>query len=151
MSRPMNEERTVPLPTKLLLGLALLLLVPFAAAQNNLGELLDAGAKKLSPEEFRQDVVQRVIVGPALSGARMELIYATSGVIQGRSELLGGGSPTQFGYLASIDGVWNIDDSGRICHSMVAGKNLLPFRCPRTTTSSPTPTPIPKRKCSAAR
>ena len=53
MSSLFHKEKAVPLPTKLLLGLALLLLVPFAVAQNKLGELLDAGAKRLSAEEFR--------------------------------------------------------------------------------------------------
>jgi hypothetical protein len=26
-------------------------------------------------------------------------------------------------------GVWNIDDSGRTCASMVVGRTFLPFRC----------------------
>ena len=68
MSRLFQEERAVQLTMKLLLGLALLLLIPFAVAQNNVGELLDAGAKKISAEEFRQDVVQRTVVGAVPTG-----------------------------------------------------------------------------------
>jgi len=30
--------------------------------------------------------------------------------------------------MPSIDGVWNIDDSGRICASMVIGRAMLPLR-----------------------
>ena len=128
MPLPLKDKKAVLRPTKLLLGLALLLFIPFAVAQNTLGELLDAGAKKISPEEFRQDVVQRVLVGANPSGGRMELMYATSGVIQGRID-----TPTPFAtgvpFYSSIDGVWNIDDSGRTCTSMVFGKTFLPFRC----------------------
>src|SRR5215470_16213230 len=86
MSRLLNEKKAVPRPTKVLLGLALLLFAPFAVAQNNLGELLDAGAKKISPDEFRQDVVHRTLVGPTLSGAQLELMFASSGVLQGRTQ-----------------------------------------------------------------
>jgi hypothetical protein len=133
MSSLFHKEKAVPLSTKLLLGLALLLLVPFALAQNNLGELLDAGAKRLSAEEFRQEVTQHSLEGVIPSGGRMEVMYASSGVIQGRT---GGpntgytGNPIIQGNVwAPIDGVWNIDDSGRTCTSMVIGRTILPFRC----------------------
>ena len=131
MSRLLNEKKAVPRPTKLLLGLVLLLATPFAVAQNTLGELLDAGATKLSPEEFRQEVVLRTLVGPNPTGVPMELMYAASGVVQGKSAALGTNVGTQQvgGALASIDGVWTIDDSTRICTSMVIGRAMLPFRC----------------------
>jgi len=127
MSRLFYEEKAVPLPTKLLLGLALLLLVPFAVAQSNLGELLEAGARKLSAEDFRQEVTQYILVGDVPAGGRMELMYASSGVIKGVSNLMTGVPQNPVG--GQIDGVWNIDDSGRICTSMVVGKTFLPFRC----------------------
>ena|ERR1700674_2155523 len=127
MSSLFHKEKAVPLPTKLLLGLALLLLVPFALAQNNLGELLDAGAKRLSAEEFRQEVTQHTLVGVIPSGGQMEAMYATSGVIQGRTIAFTGATGAAF--FAPIDGVWNIDDSGRTCTSMVIGRTVLPFRC----------------------
>ena len=130
MSSLFHKEKAVPLPTKLLLGLALLLLVPFALAQNNLGELLDAGAKRLSAEEFRQEVTQHSLEGVIPSGGRMEVMYASSGVIQGRTGGLGTGlNPTLGTISAPIDGVWNIDDSGRTCTSMVIGRTFLPLRC----------------------
>jgi hypothetical protein len=130
MSSLFHKEKAVPLPTKLLLGLALLLLVPSAVAQKNLGELLDTGATRISAEEFRRDLVQRTVVGTSPVGSRMEVMYASSGVLQGRSDALGTAGLGAVGSaIASIDGVWNIDDSGRICTSMVIGKVLLPFRC----------------------
>ena len=133
MSSLFHKEKAVPLPTKLLLGLALLLLVPFAVAQNNLGELLDAGAKRLSAEEFRQEVTQHTLVGAIPSGGQMEVMYASSGVIQGRTSTSTSpstGNPLLAGPLFSpIAGVWNIDDSGRTCTSMVIGRTVLPFRC----------------------
>ena len=129
MSSLFHKEKAVPLPTKLLLGLALLLLVPFAVAQNNLGELLDAGAKRLSAEEFRQEVVQRTIVGAATIGGRMEVMYASSGVIKGLSSIYTGSPASVAQGAGQIDGVWNIDDSGRTCTSMVIGRTFLPLRC----------------------
>src|SRR5262252_7957567 len=131
MARPFNKERPVSLLAKLLLGLALLLLPPLVVAQNNLGELLDAGARKLSGEEFRQDVVQHTIVGTTASGQRLELMYATSGVIQGRSEANAAGTNIGAGIniLSALDGAWTIDESGKICASMVIQRVILPFRC----------------------
>ena len=115
----------MPLATKLLSALALLLWAPLAAAQNNLGALLDAGAKKLSAEEFRQEVVQRLIVGPTLSGGSLEVMYANNGVIQGRgTHPLFTGRP-----LDPISGEWKIDGTGKICTSMRIGDTPLPYRC----------------------
>jgi hypothetical protein len=109
--------------------MVLVLWVPLAAAQSNLGELLDGGAKKLSAEEFRQEVVQRVIVGPTLSGGSLEVMYASNGVIQGQGTY---GTIT----LAPISGEWTIDDNARICTSMrigggsgTGGGVALPSRC----------------------
>jgi hypothetical protein len=58
----------VTLPTKLRLGFALLLCAPICIAQSNLGELLDAGGRMLSPDEFKQELVQRLVVGPTPTG-----------------------------------------------------------------------------------
>jgi hypothetical protein len=126
MSRSFNREKAVPLPKKVLVGLALWLWVSLAVAQNNLGELVDAGAKKLSADEFKHELVQRTLLGMSPSGSRMELMYASSGMIQGSSD-----TPNVKGVTltAPIDGVWNVDDSGRICTSMVIGRNMLPLRC----------------------
>ena len=126
MSRLLNKEKTELLSKKALLGLVLLLLAPLAAAQNNLGELLDGGAKKVSPEEFREEVVQRMIVGPSPFGVRWELMYAATGVINGKAaESV---SNPNIPVRPTIDGVWTIDDRGRVCESIKIGTSL-PFRC----------------------
>ena len=83
MPSPFLCEKSVPKYTRLLLAFTLLLWIPLAIAQSNLGELLDAGAKKLTPEEFRQELVQRMIVGPTPTGGVIEVMFTTSGMVQG--------------------------------------------------------------------
>jgi hypothetical protein len=115
------------------LGFALLFWVPLAVAQSNLGELLDAGAKKLTPEEFRQELVQRVIVGPTQTGGSLEVIYTTTGSVQGSGTYTRG-----FAMTSPVSGDWMIDGDGRICTSMRIGAGpgggmtstvSLPSRC----------------------
>ncbi len=102
------------IPTKLLLGLAFLFWDQLAVAQSNLGNLLDARAKLLSADEFKQELVQRLLVGPTASGANLEVIYTTNGMVQGTgSHTLAGVYPS-----APINGEWKIDDNGRVCTSM---------------------------------
>jgi hypothetical protein len=122
--------------TRLPLGFALLLWLPVAVAQSNLGELLDAGAKKLSVDEFKKEVVQRLIVGPTLSGAIVEVMYAPTGLIQGLGSY---GAPAPGARAATmsapVSGDWTVDNEGRICTSMRvgmslgSGSTLLPTRC----------------------
>ena len=110
------------------LPLALCVLAPIALAQGNLGELVDAGAKRMSIEEFKQELVQRVIVGPTMSGGDLEIMYANNGEIQGRGIAVVSSAVTP----TPIAGEWKIGDSGRICSSMrVGGTNpvVLPSRC----------------------
>jgi hypothetical protein len=95
-------------------ALVLLLWGALATAQDTLGELLDAGARKLSAEEFRQELVQRVIVGPTLAGGSLELVYTTNGKVQGA-----GSSRRGLVAFTPVSGEWKIDDNGRICTSMV--------------------------------
>ena len=118
------------LSTKLLSALALLLWAPLAAAQNNLGALLDAGATRLSPEAFKEEVVQRVIVGLTGAGGEIEVMYASTGVIQGI------GSYQQLApvHIVGVSGEWMLDDNGRVCTAMQIGGGggtpvMLPPRC----------------------
>ena len=117
-------------PTKLL-GMALWVFAPLAVGQSKLGELLDAGARKLSAEEFKQELVQHTIVGVTATGGKIEIMYIDNGVIQGVGDHPGAtgniGNP-----FSPINGEWKIDDSGKICTSMrigVLGGVDLPFRC----------------------
>jgi hypothetical protein len=91
-----------------------LLFAPLAVAQDRLGELLDAGGKLMSREEIRQELIQRVIVGPTASGGNLEIIYAGNGLIEGR------GSNPMFpqGTAAFLVGDWKIDDSAKFCTNM---------------------------------
>ena len=110
---PLREG--VPMSLKSL-ALALMLVARSAAAQTTLGELLDAGAQMLSAEQFRQELVQRVLVGATPAGGALEVVYTTNGAIQGV------GSPPQavvkMVVLAPLSGQWSIDENGRVCTSM---------------------------------
>lgn len=89
-------------------------------APDNLGGLLDAGAKRVSAEEFRRDVVKRTLVGRASQGGKTEIIYAANGSLHGQE--------TQ--PLRPISGKWTIDESARICTTgMRIGPSDLPNRC----------------------
>jgi len=118
----------VTLPTKLPLAISLWLFASLAMAQSKLGELLDAGAKKLSAVEFKQELVGHLIVGPTPAGGSIEVMYTPSGAVQGK------GSYQQAVWPASIDGEWTIDDEGRVCTSMriggAAGGGLGPVTLP---------------------
>ena len=114
------------------LSLALLLYVSAAVAQSNLGELLDSGAKKLSPEQFKDEIVQRIVVGPSPTGVTFEVMYAESGNIAGTS----GSNVVGVNRIFPVSGAWSLDDSGRVCSEFnlftFTGPNqgtLLPKRC----------------------
>jgi hypothetical protein len=128
----------MPLSTTLPLGFALLLWAPLAVAQSNLGDLLDAGAKSLSAEEFRAELVQRLLVGPTASGGSLEVLYTVNGIIAGTGTGPIGGPAGAGGGLpvVPISGEWTIDDKGRVCTSMRVVANIgpgggvtLPYRC----------------------
>jgi hypothetical protein len=115
------------------LGLGLVLAPVIAGAQSTLGELLDAGAKKITPAEFKRDVIQRTVVGPTNTGAPLEVMYAANGSIAGV-----GGNPldTSGSYRQNVpvSGAWTIDDAERICTAMQiappqGGVTTLPQRC----------------------
>jgi hypothetical protein len=126
--RDLRQQKFIPLRTKLLQAIALLLWAPFGVAQNNLGELLDAGAKKLSAEEFKQELIGRTMAG-ATPGGSLEVIYIDNGVIRGAgfASMLGGA--TGGGQTYTIEGSWKIDDGEKVCTSMQIGRVFLPPRC----------------------
>lgn len=128
MSLLFPREKAAVLPTKLLLAIALMLAASLAVAQSNLGELLDAGGRKLSGQEFKQELVGRPIAGPTASGANIEVIYIDNGRIIGAgfASVLGGATGGAATY--AVEGSWTIDDSEKICTSIQLGKVFLP-RC----------------------
>lgn len=122
------------LPTRAALGVAVSLLAPLALAQANLGELLDAGGKKLSAQDFEEQLVQRMLIGPSATGLPLEMIYTTQGSVVGS-----GTSPSGLG-ATRFSGQWRIDASGKVCATMTVGgvpggggpgpgSVILPERC----------------------
>ena len=100
---------------KLPVMLGLLMWTLIALAQSTVGELLDAGARKLSVDEFKQELVQRVIVGPSPTRGTLEILYSGSGLVQGV------GTPPGFstvGRESLVSGHWTIGENGTVCTSM---------------------------------
>lgn len=117
---------------KMLPGIALAFVSSMVGAQATLGELLDGGAKRLSVEQFKREVVQRTIVGSSNTGALFELMYVANGSIAGR-----GGNPldtSPYRQNVPVSGEWTIDETDRICTAMTispsqGGVTTLPRRC----------------------
>ena len=86
-----------------------------AFAQTNLGELLDAGAKKLSSAQFEQDVVGKAIAGATATGTRLELLYIVDGRIAGVAFATVRGGAVGGAASYTINGTWKADDAQRIC------------------------------------
>src|SRR5262245_52451735 len=96
--------------------LGTLLWAPLALAQATLGALLDAGAKPLSAAQFKDELVQRIIVGPTPTGGTMEVMYVQNGQIQGSGTQATVSSTVL--PLQPIEGQWTIGDSDRICTTL---------------------------------
>jgi hypothetical protein len=96
-------------------GVASLFAMKVAMAQNTLGDLLDAGAAKLSPAEFQQEVVGRPIAGATPAGTRLELMYIRDGRIVGTGFSTVTGGLVGGGATYTINGAWTVDGTQRIC------------------------------------
>ena len=124
-------------------------------AQSNLGELLDAGATRITADEFGRELVGRPIAGPGASRNTLEMIYLDGGqlVDTGANTMMGGGFSPNVQY--HVKGSWSAD-ADRVCTSMSIEKVVLPARCQfwyrhGPDYSSPIPTPIAARAYFAAR
>ena len=98
-----------------------------AIAQSTLGALLDAGARKITAEEFKAELMQRTLVGPTGIGIEFEVMYTSAGTITGLSThsnapRLGPGT---------LDGEWRADTEGRICSSMRINRASATVLAPR--------------------
>jgi hypothetical protein len=115
------------------LGFAALVDAHAALAQATLGDLIDAGAKRVSASEFREDVVQRVVAGVTPLGGRIELMYARDGGIQGTGQV--GAYDSKVSPYSGLDGEWIVETGDRICTTMrlsagtTARAIVLPRRC----------------------
>jgi hypothetical protein len=114
------------------LGFAALLAGTAASAQTTLGQLVDAGAEPLSPEAFRQRVVQRAVVGPFAGGMNLEVVYTPRGSVEGT------GAPTSRvtnapDWAVGVRGAWRFGDDGTVCTAIVLDGPLIranfPSRC----------------------
>jgi len=85
---------------------------PYALGQSTLGAVLDAGARRLTVDEFKAELMQRTLVGPTGAGLVIEIVYTSAGVISGV------GGSTFRGPGPTLDGDWRSDAEGRICESM---------------------------------
>ena len=127
--------------TKLLFWTTLLMAtvlgVPLAIAQANLGAVVDAGGKRISAEEFKRDVVGRVmrgsgashLMGASSGGSSIELIYLTAGGIRGSAQAGTLGGARGGGASATVEGSWAIDERDRVCTSIRLGAVVLAPRC----------------------
>ena len=123
----------MPSPAKVLAGLAFALLPSLVAAQSTLGDLLDAGAKRLTVEDFKSEVVQHSLIGPSAWGGAQEIMYASNGTVHG-SGSSPIDSPGTYRTELPISGEWKAGEGGTICTAMriTAGtgtSTTLPARC----------------------
>jgi hypothetical protein len=79
-----------------------------AVAQSTLGELLDAGGKKLSKEEVQKILSGAYVVGPSTSGATTEYDYKVNGSYSGNLR-------NADGWQTGVVGAWSVDGSGKVC------------------------------------
>ena len=106
---------------------------PWALAQSDLGQVLDAGGKLLTLEEFKQELVQQVLIGPTPTGGSLEIIYTSSGRIQG----IGSPPATRSPILrwSPYDGTWTGGENETVCSTLLVGGQAqtyqltLPRRC----------------------
>jgi len=114
----------MPLMSKLPFGTVLLLWATLAVGQNNLGEILNAGANRLSAEAFRQELVGRTLVGPISGFKQLEVVYTADG------RVLGIGTPSRtWLHPTEITGAWTTGDGDTICTIMYLGTVTLAKRC----------------------
>ena len=95
---------------KMLLAVSLTAAFTYAHAQSTLGELLDAGAKKLTKEQIVSAMAGTKITGPTSSGrAEMNIDLNTDGTLSGYLTSLQGGS------TSGTIGKWTVDTNGKAC------------------------------------
>ena len=119
--------------SKTLIGIVMAFCLSPAMAQTNVGQLLDSGAVKLSPEEFNQQIVGRFLMGPGRGvlglDSAQEVVYLKDGLIHGSGYAATLGGMKGGGQSFAIEGTWTIDERGRVCQSTRAGSVVLAPRC----------------------
>lgn len=91
-----------------------------AVAQNTLGELLDAGGKKLSKKEVQEVLTGAHAVGPSTSGASTDYAYKADGHFSGNLK-------NSEGWMTGVVGTWSVDESGKLCAKWTLTSNSKRF------------------------
>jgi hypothetical protein len=122
-----NSMLRRPSPARPALAAPLLLASALACAQTTLGDLVQSGAQRLSPQRFEEEVVQRTLRGRIDTGMLVEVLYASSGQLQG----IGLAGPAE--WSVQVLGSWSTGDNGTICTRMTLDgptiRAMLPRRC----------------------
>ena len=90
-----------------------------AVAQGTLGELLDAGAVKLSKQQVLETVIGANVSGRTRAGGTQHTDYKSDGTYSG--SYAGTGI-----YSAGYFGKWTLDDTGKLCIEGQAGLKGTP-------------------------
>ena len=106
--------------------------VPGAQQFMNLGQLLNAGGRLMTPKEFKDEIVQRMLSVTLPSGAVVDVMYTTGGAIAG-TLASAGDLPRSASQNWPVSGSWTIDDNERTCTAMLItysqGASMMPMRC----------------------
>jgi uncharacterized protein (DUF2147 family) len=87
-------------------------------AQSNVGDLLDAGAAKLSKADILAMIIGANISGPTQTGGINQTDYKSDGTYTGTYQ----GSPgAGRGQSGGYFGKWTLDDGGKLCTEGYAG------------------------------
>ena len=113
------------LPCRIAL-ISALLCCAVARAEDHLGDILDAGARKLSAEDFKQQIVGRTVAGATPSGYEIDVFYHDNGRLIGGGRATPRGGAVGGGASFSIEGSWTIDPSERSCTRISV---RLPAQC----------------------
>jgi hypothetical protein len=92
----------------LLIGISIALVSSYAAAQGSLGELLDAGGKKLSKTEIMAVLGGANLSGLSKTGGLFQADFKPDGTYAGTVQSAQGKSGGMFG-------TWIVDESGKVC------------------------------------
>lgn len=123
--------------SRVLVALTVAVFTSSVIAQRTVGEVLDAGGKKLSDAQFNAEITQRLIVGPTPTGGSVQIVYGANGVVAGSGTIPN--APSRLIDRTQVSGEWNIDAEGRVCAKMQfrtegggpgpARMDFLPPRC----------------------
>jgi hypothetical protein len=113
--------------------IAILLCPHLVYAQKTLGDVLDAGGSLMSVEQFKQEIMQRLVTGPTRNEyVTHEIMYGSKGSIDGiaftRSVIQAPSITTQ------LTGQWYAGEKDSVCATMLVRSGggstvTLPRRC----------------------